>query len=144
MASERIFAHRVAVYGDVHPQARRPVRGWTGNWCATFLPVTVNVYRPCVSGQSHEPVGARSVNCVNARLRNQAGVSWLVIHPRCKQLDQDLERVQWNTYLNGNAWNGILDKSYLDRTYPSDALGSSIAHQFPLRSKKYFFKEWPF
>jgi phage terminase large subunit len=73
------------------------------------------------------------VNCVNAKLCNQAGTRRLLIDARCKQLIQDLERVHWKTDSNGNPLNEI-DKSDPARTHTSDALGYMIASQFSMRA----------
>jgi hypothetical protein len=72
------------------------------------------------------------VNCVNAKLRNQAGFRTLTIDPHCKQLIQDLERVHWKRDTAGNALQDI-DKSDPSRTHVSDALGYMIAKEFGMR-----------
>ena len=58
-------------------------------------------YRAVFHVRSTNPPVRDRVNCVNARLRNQAGERRLVIHPQCKQLIQDFERVQWKTDSQG-------------------------------------------
>jgi len=68
-------------------------------------------------------------NCVNAMLRNQAGLQRLFLDPSCKQLIQDFERVHWKTDGNGKPL-GEIDKSDPARTHVSDALGYMIAHDF--------------
>ena len=140
-ASRANLPIRVEVYGDATGEARRSSASRT-DWqlVRDFFTLHANVYRPVFQVSSTNPSVRDRVNCVNARLRNQAGVSRLVIDPRCKQLIQDLERVQWKTDPDGNAWNEI-DKSDPARTHTSDALGYLIAHQFPLRSAAGFFKE---
>jgi hypothetical protein len=77
---------------------------------------------------------------VNARLRNQAGESRLLVHRRCKHLIEDLERVHWKNDAHGNGCNEI-DKSDPARTHASDALGYMLASQFPLQGKFGFFRE---
>jgi len=47
---------------------------------------------------------------VNAKLCSQARSRTLFIDPRCKQLIQDLERVQWKQDANGNMLHEM-DKS---------------------------------
>jgi aspartate ammonia-lyase len=71
------------------------------------------------------------VNCLNARLRNHAGERRLTVHPHCKQLIKDFERVHWKTDPSGNTLNDI-DKSDVNRTHLSDALGYMIAKEFAM------------
>ena len=73
------------------------------------------------------------MNCLNAKLLNQAGDRRLLIDPRCKHLIPDFERVHWKTDPSGNAFNDI-DKSDPVRTHTSDALGYMIAAQFPMQA----------
>ena len=89
---------------------------------------------------SSNPAIRDRVNCVNARLLNQAGQTRLRIDPKCKQLILDLERVQWKVDANGNALNDV-DKSNPARTHTSDALGYMIAQRFPMRSTAGFRSE---
>lgn len=55
---------------------------------------------------------------VNAKLRNAAGEVGLLVHPRCKELILDFERVQW-----AEASNEIDKAKDPRRTHLSDALG---------------------
>ena len=71
------------------------------------------------------------VNCMNAKLLNQAGERRSTIDPRCKQLLKDFERVHWKTDPSGNTLNDI-DKSDPARTHVSDALGYMIAKEFAM------------
>jgi hypothetical protein len=125
---------RVEVYGDATGETRRSSASRT-DWqlVRDFFARHSDRYRAVFQVRSTNPSVRDRVNCVNARLRNQAGASRLVIAPRCKHLIQDLERVQWKTDADGNAWNEI-DKSDPARTHTSDALGYLIAQQFPLRA----------
>jgi hypothetical protein len=77
---------------------------------------------------SNPPVKDR-VNCVNAKLRNQAGERKLLIDPRANQLILDLERVHWKADPGGNLLPEI-DKSDPARSHTSDALGYMIAKEF--------------
>ena len=79
-------------------------------------------------GSSNPPVKDRT-NCVNAMLRNQAGLQRLFLDPSCQQLLQDFERVHWKTDGNGKPL-GEIDKSDPARTHVSDALGYMIAQDF--------------
>jgi hypothetical protein len=71
---------------------------------------------------------------VNSMLCTQAGERRLRIHPGCKQLILDFERVHWKVDLNGNTLNEI-DGSDPMRTHVSDALGYMIAQEFPVYGK---------
>src|SRR3954454_4393943 len=66
------------------------------------------------------------VNAVNAMLRNQRQERKLLIHPKCRQLIKDFERVSWAADANGNILPQI-DKSDPMRTHVSDALGYKLA-----------------
>ena len=82
---------------------------------------------------SNPPVKDR-VNCVNAKLRNQAGDRQLRVDPRCKQLILDFERVHWKADPDGNMIADI-DKSDPERTHTSDALGYMISRKFGMHPK---------
>jgi hypothetical protein len=121
---------KVEVYGDATGDARRSSASRT-DWQLVRDFLSANRYRAEFhQGSSNPPVRDR-VNCVNAKLRNQAGDRRLVIDPRCKHLIQDLERVHWKTDTSGNAFNEI-DKSDPIRTHTSDALGYMIAKHFSM------------
>ena len=70
-----------------------------------------------------------------------AGIRTLSIDPRCKQLIQDLERVQWKQDVNGNMIHEI-DKSDPARTHASDALGYMISREFGMRPAAGYRYEW--
>jgi len=125
---------QVDVYGDATGDSRRSSASRT-DWQLVheFFNQNRNSYRASFHiGLSNPPVRDR-VNCVNAKLLNQAGDRRLLIDPRCKQLIQDLERVHWKTDANGNVLKDI-DKSDPVRTHTSDALGYMIASHFSMRA----------
>jgi hypothetical protein len=125
---------QVDVYGDATGDSRQSSASRT-DWelVRNFLDQHRNQYRKVIHvGSSNPPVRDR-VNCVNAKLRSQAGDRRLIIDPRCKHLIQDFERVHWKTDANGNAFNEI-DKSAPVRTHTSDALGYMIASHFSMRA----------
>jgi hypothetical protein len=132
---------RVDVYGDSTGETRRSSASRT-DWqlVRDFFARHSDRYRAVFHVRSTNPPVRDRVNCVNARLRNQAGERRLVIHPQCKQLIQDFERVQWKTDSQGNSWKEI-DKSDPARTHASDALGYMIAQEFPMRSAGVFHSE---
>ncbi len=123
----------VHVYGDATGDARRSSASQT-DWqlVRDFFHRHRDLLKPVLHIGSSNPAVRDRVNCVNAKLCNQAGIRKLLIDPRCKQLIQDLERVHWKTDSNGNPLNEI-DKSDPARTHTSDALGYMIAAQFPMR-----------
>ena len=96
-----------------------------------FLNRHRDLYQPSYRVGSSNPAVRDRVNCVNARLRNQAGHRRLTINPQCKQLIKDFERVHWKTDPSGNTLNDI-DKSDVSRTHLSDALGYMIAKEFTM------------
>ena len=71
------------------------------------------------------------VNSMNAMLCNQRGERRLIVHPQCKQLIKDFERVTWAMDGNGNLL-GDIDKSDPTRTHVSDALGYKVAYESDL------------
>jgi hypothetical protein len=79
------------------------------------------------------PMVKDRTNCTNALLENQLGQHRLLVHPRCRELIQDLEQVVWKTDRHGNR-ERELDKSNRRRTHLSDALSYMIACQFPMRA----------
>ena len=74
------------------------------------------------------------VNAVNAALCNQRQDRKLLVHPGCKQLIKDFERVTWASDGNGNLLTDI-DKSDPTRTHVSDALGYKLAYDSDLVQK---------
>jgi hypothetical protein len=125
---------QVDVYGDATGDARRSSASRT-DWqlVRDSLDRHRGRYRALFHKGSSNPAVRDRVNCVNAKLLNQAGDRRLVIDPRCKNLIQDFERVQWKTDPSGNACNDI-DKSDPARTHTSDALGYMIASHFSMRA----------
>jgi hypothetical protein len=118
------------LYGDAAGAARRSSASRT-DW-----QIVRDVFHSCRDRfrtsflmDSSNPLVKDRTNCVNARLRNQAGLRRLFIDPHCKQLIQDFERVHWKTDANGNTL-GEIDKSDPARTHVSDALGYMIAKEF--------------
>jgi len=71
------------------------------------------------------------VNSMNVMLCNQRGERKLIVHPECKQLIKDFERVTWAVDGNGNLL-GDIDKSDPTRTHVSDALGYKVAYESDL------------
>jgi hypothetical protein len=59
------------------------------------------------------------INAVNGLLRNAKGNVRLTVDPSCKELIADLEQVVYDSY-------GKIDKSNLERTHASDAMGYPV------------------
>ena len=125
------YTTRIQVYGDATGTGRQTSASRT-DWqiIRDFFkshpyPVEYHV------ASSNPPVKDRT-NCVNAMLCNQAGERRLRIHPDCKELITDLERVRWKSDPSGNTMPDI-DKSDPMRTHVSDALGYMIAQDFGMR-----------
>jgi len=76
--------------------------------------------------KDHPPVKDR-VNTVNAHFKAADGGVHCIIHPDCKKLIYDLERVSWK-----EGEHLLLDKSNPDLTHASDAIGYPIATLSPL------------
>lgn len=83
---------------------------------------------------SSNPTQRDRVNCLNAKLRNQAGEHSLFLSPRCEELAIDLEQVNWKSDAAGNVL-ADLDKSDPLRTHLSDALGYYVAREFPMKRR---------
>ena len=132
---------RVNVYGDATGDARRSSASRT-DWqlVRNFFTRHSDRYKAFFQIRSTNPPVRDRVNSVNARLCNQAGERRLFVHPRCRQLIQDFERVHWKTDAHGNTYNEI-DKSDPARTHLSDALGYMIAREFALRDTVGFRSE---
>jgi hypothetical protein len=126
---------KIHIYGDASGNQHRTsgaetdwtiVRNSFSTWVGTFVP-----HYHLTS--SNPPVRDR-INCVNSRLRNQAGDIRLLVNPVCKELIRDLEEVSWALNPAG-AVTTELNKSDKNRTHASDALGYFITKTFPLRPK---------
>jgi Terminase large subunit, T4likevirus-type, N-terminal len=127
------FTTRIHVYGDATGSGRQTSASRT-DWqiVRDFFkryPYPVEHRVP----SSNPPVKDR-VNCVNAMLCNQAGERRLSVHPDCRELILDLERVRWKSDASGNLLPDI-DKSDPARSHASDALGYLIARDFGMRGK---------
>jgi len=114
-----VDAEGVEVYGDASG-ASRSTAG-TSDYAIireTFPSATLRV------GASN-PARRDRYNAVNAALKNAHGDVRLLVHPRCRQLVADLERV---TYLPGTNLPNTQDPL---RGHISDALGYLVARRMP-------------
>ena len=69
------------------------------------------------------------VNAVNSRLKNAKGQKRLFINPKCKHLIKDFEQVVWKE------GKREIDKSNIERTHSSDAIGYYIEFEYSLKGK---------
>jgi hypothetical protein len=80
------------------------------------------------------PLQKDRVNSVNAMLCSAAGERRLFIHPSCKELDADLDQVQWAEDSAGNIRDD-LSKKDPKRTHISDALGYYVWAKHGIKAK---------
>ncbi len=100
----------------------------------------VAVVRPHFQVPRQNPSVKMRVNATNAMLCNQRQERKLLVHPGCKQLIKDFERVSWALDGNGNLM-GAIDKSDPARTHVSDALGYKLAYESDLVQKVSFMRQ---
>jgi len=78
------------------------------------------------------PLVRDRVNTMNNMLKSVSGSRNILIHPKCKELIQDLRQVRWRRDAAGNP-TSELDKSDPQRTHVSDALSYLVAQEWGLR-----------
>ncbi len=122
----------VRVYGDPAGNQRRSsadrtdwhiVRDSFARWPELPMEYMVASSAPSVKGR---------VNAMNAMLCNAYGERRLLVDPKCSELIADLEQVSWKTDSAGNSI-AELDKSNLNRSHSSDALGYPVEKEFGLK-----------
>ena len=125
----------VKIYGDASGNQRRTAGART-DWAIIkqFFSLWRGTFAPEYYTAAANPAVRDRVNCVNSRLRNQAGETRLLIDPKCKELIRDLEEVSWAVDATGAA-TSELNKTDRARTHTSDALGYFTAPQFSLKTK---------
>lgn len=123
----------LSIYGDASGDQRHSSASRT-DWqlVKDFMSQLRSEFSVSYQVRSANPLVKDRTNCVNARLRNQAGERRLIIDPRCQHLIRDFEQVGWKKDLHGNCF-AELDKSDGQRTHASDALGYMVANAFPMR-----------
>jgi hypothetical protein len=82
-----------------------------------------------VRSRDKSPPIADSVNAVNARLKNAAGISNMFFHPRCAGAIQSMERTHW---LENNPDSMTLDKKEGLEHY-SDGIRYGTEFLFPIK-----------
>lgn len=131
----RYGALAIDIYGDASGHQRRTC-GTATDWSLIrqFFAQRSGQAVAQIKAASSNPAVRDRVNLVNSRLLSAAGERRLFIHPQCKHLITDLERVCWRLDDLGQP-TSELDKSDRMRTHLSDALGYYLAQAFPLWSK---------
>ena len=84
--------------------------------------------------KSNPPVRDR-VNLLNGRLHSADGKVRLTLHPRCKNLIEDLELCQCDDDGHPLQFPNDDDFERKKRTHPSDALGYFVAREYPVRRR---------
>ena len=124
------YGTRFDVYGDYSGTARSTRSPSTDfDIIRTFLP-------NCVFNLKPNPSVIDRINSVNSRLCNAKAERKLFINIKnCPELTRDLEQVVWKE------GKREIDKSNLDRTHTSDALGYYIDYEYSIRGKT-ISKQW--
>jgi hypothetical protein len=132
LRNKRMPLH-IDIYGDASGHQRRTC-GTTTDWnlIRQFFARYVGEASIHIKAATTNPGVRDRINIVNSRLCNFEGDHRLIIHPKCKELILDLERVCWSRDDSGQA-TGELDKSDRARTHMSDALGYFLCTAFPMR-----------
>ncbi len=116
---------RLLLYGDASGGTAHTVTGTSDYYLIRQFFRSVPYFRLEMRVPAANPPVRERINAVNGRLQNAAGGRSLFVHPRCKELIQDLEQVG---YKPGSSQ---LDKeSDPARSHTSDALGYYIWHEF--------------
>jgi hypothetical protein len=122
------------VYGDATGEGRDSTSSRT-DWqiVREFFKRHPDLFSVTFKVPTKNPEVKDRINCMNGRLKSQAGDHCLRVDPRCEKLIEDLERVQWKQDSDG-AWLPSIDKSDIQLTHLSDALGYMVAKEFPMKA----------
>ena len=127
------FTTKIHIYGDATGSGRQTSASRT-DWQIVREFFKRYPYQVEFRVHSSNPPVKDRINCVNAVLCNQAGEHRLLVHPDCKELILDLERVRWKSDPSGNLLPAV-DKSDPARSHVSDALGYMIAQDFGMHPR---------
>lgn len=114
---------QIFVYGDYSGSQRHTSSS------TTDFEIIKNIINPVDIRIKPNPPVIDRVNAVNSRLCNAKGERRLFVSPVCKTVIKDFEQV---TYKEGKR---EIDKSNLDLTHISDALGYYIEYEYSLKGK---------
>ncbi|MFA5772872.1 MAG: phage terminase large subunit [Thermoplasmata archaeon] len=113
----------IYIYGD-----------YSGTFRHTSSPTTdyeimKSIIYPAAVNIKPDPPVINRVNSVNARFKNAKGERRLFVHSKCKHTIRDFEQV---SYKEGKR---EIDKTNLDLTHISDAIGYYIEYEYSLKGK---------
>jgi hypothetical protein len=118
------YEKRFVIYGDYSGIARSTKSS------STDYDIIRSILPNCVPELKPNPSVVDRVNSTNSRLCNAKGERNLFINvKKCPELVKDLEQVIWKE------GKREIDKSNMDRTHSSDALGYYIDYKYPLKGK---------
>jgi hypothetical protein len=123
---------KVRIYGDRSGQSRKTV-GDTDYVSIKNFFRKHPTYKLTMHLSTSNPAVRDRVNAVNAMLCNAAGERNTTIDPTCTELIKDFRQVKWKCDKAGNS-SGNIDKSDMERTHVSDALGYHVEKQFGLKN----------
>ena len=129
--------------GDIYGYDRRLIfyGDYSGSFHSTKSPSTdYDIIRNILPGATFNlkpnPSVIDRVNSTNARICNAKGQRRLFVNTdKCPELVKDLEQVIWKE------GKREIDKSNIERTHSSDALGYFIDYEYPLKGRAYG-KQW--
>jgi hypothetical protein len=122
----------VTIYGDASGNGRSTKTSRTDYQVIREIFKQDGRYRIAMRQNTANPGVRDRVNTMNNILHSVSGERNIVVHPRCKELIQDLRQVRWKRDAAGNP-TGDLDKSDPRRTHISDALSYLVAQEWGLR-----------
>lgn len=126
----RYHKHRsgLYLYGDATGNNRSASSNHT-NW--GIIKNELQLYKPINKVPTRNPAERDRVNCVNGMIRNSKDEVRTFINPKeCKHLIRDLEQVP---YKDGKT---VIDKSKLNLTHASDAVGYLYAKDFNINKNE--------
>lgn len=122
----------VTIYGDASGNSRSTKSSRTDYQVIQEIFRHDGRYRIALRQNKANPLVRDRVNTMNNMLKSASGSRNVLIHPKCKELIQDLRQVRWRRDSAGNP-TGDLDKSDPQRTHVSDALSYLVAQEWGLR-----------
>jgi phage terminase large subunit len=134
---------RVQVYGDPSGSSRSTSASSTDYEIMRQMFARFPEYEVSFHVSEAHPLVKDRTNAVNALLLSASGDRKLLIHPKCTELQLDLEQMQWMADINGNV-TANLDKRNPKRSHISDALGYWIHAVAPLEAPSGYVQDYVF
>lgn len=125
-------ARAVRVYGDPAGRQRTTKSNWSDYDVITREFTAAFGARFVPSWAYSHPGVIESVNAVNGMLKNSKGEPYLFVHPKCRHLIKDLERVVFKPGTRDINKTGEENKML---THVSDALRYLVSELFPVASR---------